>query len=250
MTSDFLKKSLEKNNFIVPSNYDDEAELNICVGGDGAFLRAVHKYQFTNIPFIGVNTGHLGFFQEIQPDDIDDFIKSYLKKEYSLEKVFLVSAKVHTKKDCFELFGVNEIVIKGIDSRVVHLNVYIDDNHLQNFSGDGLIISTPVGSTAYNMSSGGSVVYPSLKILQMTPLSPINSKAYRSLANSAIVPGDIKIRIEPEYRYENSILVVVDGIQHKYSDITKIEFSIPEKTISRVNLNKDIYWTNLKSKFL
>ncbi len=249
-TSGLLREKFEAKGFYLPEKYDNNAELNICVGGDGAFLRAVHRYRFTNIPFIGINTGHLGFFQEILPENIDEFIDNYLKKKYTVEEIFLVNAKVHTKNKVFNLYGVNEIVLKGIRSKVVHLKVFIDNNHLENFSGDGLIISTPVGSTAYNLSSGGSVVYPSLKTLQITPLSPINSKAYRSLGNSAIVPGEIKIRVEPELRYENSTIVIVDGIEFKYDNITKVEFSIPKKTISRLNFNKDMYWQNLKSKFL
>ncbi len=115
-----------------------------------------------------------------------------------------------------------------------------------------MIISTPpVGSTAYNFSSGGSIIYPSLKTLQLTPLSPISSRAYRSLTNSAVIPGgELKITIKPEYRYENSILVIVDGIEHRYDNITEINFTIPEKTISRLNFDRNMYWNNLKSKFL
>src|SRR5699024_7971518 len=110
--------------------------------------------------------------------------------------------------------------------------------------------STPVGSTAYNFSSGGSIVYPSLKTLQITPLSPISSKAYRSLPNSTIVPGDMTIKIKPEYLYQNSILIVNDVVQHTYENIVEIYFTISKMTIFRLVFNKDMYWSNLKSKFL
>mgnify|MGYP001943855159 FL=1 len=133
---------------------------------------------------------------------------------------------------------------------MVHLEVFIDGNHLEKFSGDGIIVSTPVGSTGYNFSSGGSIVYPSLKTLQITPLSPISSRVYRSLLNSIIIPGEITTTIEPEYRSETSILVVVDGVEVKYDNINKIDFTISEKTISRLNFDKNMYWNNLKSKFL
>ena len=113
-----------------------------------------------------------------------------------------------------------------------------------------MIISTPVGSTAYNFSSGGSIIYPSLKTLQLTPLSPISSRAYRSLPNSAVIPGDIEITIKPEYRYENSILIIVDGMEYRYDNITEVNFTIPEKTISKLNFDRNMYWNNLKSKFL
>lgn len=132
----------------------------------------------------------------------------------------------------------------------MHLEIFIDKNHLEKFSGDGIIVSTPVGSTAYNFSSGGSIVYPSLKTLQLTPLSPISSKAYRSLPNSTIIPGDMNIKIKPEYLYENSILIVIDGIQYEYDNILEVNFTISNMTIFRLVFNKDMYWSNLKSKFL
>jgi NAD+ kinase len=249
-TAKLLVEKLTSRGFYVPIDYDTNAELNICIGGDGAFLRAVHKYNFPNIPFVGINTGHLGFFQEILPENIDQFIEKYINRDYTVEKIFLVKANVYTRDRYFQILGVNEIVIKGIKSKVVHLEVFINGNHLEKFSGDGIIVSTPAGSTAYNFSSGGSIVYPSIKALQITPLSPISSRVYRSLLNSIIIPGDIAITIEPEYLYENSILVVVDGMELKYDNISKINFSIADKTISRLNFDKNMYWNNLKSKFL
>ena len=121
-----LTEKLRQRGFIVSEKYDDDAELNICVGGDGAFLRAVHRNKFPTIPFIGINTGHLGFFQEILPENIDKFVNSYINEDYTIEEIFLVDAEVHTKKKVFYLTGVNEIVIKGIKSKVVHLDLSID----------------------------------------------------------------------------------------------------------------------------
>src|SRR5699024_4452337 len=123
--------------------------------------------------------------------------------------------------------------------------IYIEDNHLEKFSGDGIIIATPVGSTAYNFSSGGSIVYPTLKTMQITPLSPISSKAYRSLPNSTVVPGEMTITIKPEYRYENSILLNIDGNEHRYDNITKIDFRVSNMVISKLNFDKNMYWNNL-----
>lgn len=249
-TSQLLSEKLKNKGFIIHEKYNFDAELNICVGGDGAFLRAVHRNKFPDIPFVGINTGHLGFFQEISPESIDEFINKYIDNDYIIEKVLLVSAEIKTKDKIFYLTGVNEIVVKGIKSKVVHLEIFLDGNHLQKFSGDGVIISTPVGSTAYNFSSGGSIVYPSLKTLQLTPLSPISSKAYRSLPNSAVVPGDIIISIKPEFRYENSILLINDGMEFIYNNITSIDLKLSDKTITKLNFDKDMYWNNLKSKFL
>lgn len=249
-TSQILTKKLEDKGFIVPKKYDKNAVLNICIGGDGAFLRTVHNFNFPKIPFVGINTGHLGFFQEILPENLDMFIEKYIKAEYLVEEISLLEAKICTKANCAKLIGINEIVIKGIASKVVHLEVYINDNHLEKFSGDGIIVATPVGSTAYNFSSGGSIVYPTLKTMQITPLSPISSKAYRSLSNSTIVPGDMTIKIKPESLYENSILIINDGVQYTYKDILEIYFTTSNMTIFRLVFDENMYWNNLKSKFL
>lgn len=249
-TTDNLSGKLMEKGFTVSNKYDIKAELNICVGGDGAFLRAVHKNKFPQIPFVGINTGHLGFFQEILPENIDEFIDKYIQDDFTIEEISLVDAEICTKHKCFHLTGINEIVIKGTKSKVVHLEIFLDGNHLEKFSGDGVIISTPVGSTAYNFSSGGSIVYPTLETLQLTPLSPISSKAYRSLPNSAVIPGNIVISIKPEFRYENSILVIKDGVEFKYNNITNIDLKLSDKTIKKLNFDKDMYWKNLKSKFL
>ncbi len=241
---------LKQNGFSTPEKYDPNASLNICIGGDGAFLRAVHRNAFPEIPFVGINTGHLGFFQELQPNEIDKFISMYLAKAYKVEKVCMVDAKVCTKKKCYYLTGVNEIVIKGVKSKVIHIEMFIDDNHLQRFSGDGLIVSTPSGSTAYNFSAGGSIVYPSISSLQITPLAPINSSAYRSLPNSIIVAGESIIKIKPELRYENSILVVNDGMEFKYDSIEEVHLTLSDKHVNKLTFSKDTYWNNLKTKFL
>lgn len=249
-TSLKLKELLIERGFLVSEKYSNNAKLNICVGGDGAFLRAVHKNKFPDIPFVGINTGHLGFFQEIKPSEIDDFIIKYINKDYTIEEIFLLETKVHTIDRSYHLKSVNEIVVKGIKSKVVHLNLFIDGRHLENFSGDALIISTPAGSTAYNYSSDGSIIYPTLNAMQITPLSPIISKAYRSLPNSIIVPGDLIINIKPSRTYKNSTLIVNDGMEFKYNNISHIEFSISNKSIYKLNFNKDMYWNNLKDKFL
>lgn len=249
-TSKQLTERLVDRGYVVTDKYNNEAELNICVGGDGAFLRAVHRNKFPSIPFIGINTGHLGFFQEILPENIDEFVDNYTSGNYLVEEMLLVDAQIQTKNKTYNLTGVNEIVIKAVKSKVIHLEVNIDGNHLQRFSGDGIIVSTPSGSTAYNFSSGGCIIYPSLNTLQITPLSPISSKAYRSLPNSAVVPGDLIISIKPEFRYTNSTLLVNDGMEFKYDNISNINLKISDKKIYKLNFNKDMYWSNLRSKFL
>ncbi|AFS77981.1 inorganic polyphosphate/ATP-NAD kinase PpnK [Gottschalkia acidurici 9a] len=245
-----LHDKLSRKDYEIYEGFNPDAILNICIGGDGAFLRTVHRYHFPDIPFIGVNTGHLGFFQEISPDNLDKFVDKFCAEEYNIEEISLIQADICTRDACITLNGINEIVIKAIESRVIHLNIYIDNEHFEKVSGDGVIISTPIGSTAYNYSCGGSVISPSLNVLQLTPIAPINSKSYRCLNNSLIIPKDTPIVFSPEYRDENSVLIIVDGKQFTYDNISEISFSFSEKTLKRLTLNKKNFWANVRDKFL
>lgn len=249
-TASLLKQKLESNGFQVSSALEPDALVNICIGGDGAFLRAVHASEFSNIPFLGVNTGHLGFFQEIDPSNIDVLVDSLVNRNYSIDKIDLVEAIVHTKSDSFKIKAINEIAIKGVSSKVVHIGIYIDKDLFEKVSGDGVIISTPIGSTAYNFSCGGSIVSPKLKMLQLTPIAAINSKAYRSMSNSLIIPTCSSLVIAPEYRDENSLVIISDGVQYKHNGIQKIEFMYSDFKLNKLTVNRKSFWNNVREKFL
>lgn len=245
-----LMDNLKKRGYEVAKQFNHNAALTISIGGDGAFLKAIHKNNMPTMPLVGINTGHLGFFQELHPQKISEFLDSYEAGQYEVDEMPLVYAEVITKNRKFILHALNEIVLKGKASKIIQMDVFIERNHLQKFVGDGMIISTPVGSTAYNYSLRGAIVYPSLVSLQLTPIAAINSTAYRSLASSIIVPGDTEITLKPEARYKNHSIIVVDGEEHEYNDLYKIDFKIANKKIKRLIFKKDFYWNNLKDKFL
>lgn len=142
------------------------------------------------------------------------------------------------------------MVVKANKSKAVELDVFINSDYLERFFGDGLIVSTPAGSTAYNYSVRGSVVHPKLECIQMTPLAPINSKAFRSLQNSIIVPPNFIIRFEPKKRYEGEIILLNDGEERIFKNVTSLEINLSYKKIYRIVFSKNIYWNNLKDKFL
>lgn len=227
-----------------------DAELTITVGGDGAFIKAVNLMNFSSIPIVGINTGHLGFYQEISPEDIDEFVDAYIEGNYTVEKLYLVGADIFTKKRRFFVHAVNEVVLKAQHSKVIHLNVFIDRTHLEKFSGDGMILSSPTGSSGYNSSAGGSLVHPSLKCLSLTPLAGISNEFYRSVRSSIIVPGDHVISLVPEKRYASSNLLVVDGKEYSYQQLQRVNVRIADKHINKLVFRENNYWENIKSKFL
>ena len=145
-----LKQKLEMAGFSVPDEFSPEAELIVCIGGDGQLLRMVHQLDFPKIPFVGVNTGHLGFFQDLHPDELDEFIFMYNQGDYTIQNLKTVEAAVEVDGTVYHQRGLNEITISCDRTHLLHLNMSIGDSFIEKFSGDGLLICTPAGSTAYN----------------------------------------------------------------------------------------------------
>lgn len=269
-TKELLQNKLERSGIPVLSEFRSDAELVVCIGGDGAFLDAVHKFEFPHVPFIGINTGHLGFFQEILPEQLDEFIFNYKQGKYTLQTLSTVKAEVvaagesitakgssaasrDSEESCGgkaeEFRALNEVLIKSAHSRSIHLNISIGGSFIERFSGDGILVATSAGSTGYNYSLGGSIVDPRLKLLQVTPIAPMNTTAYRSFTSSILLPSDMTIGIIPET--ENSELcVAVDGIEHKYGGIKEINISMAGTFVNLLRFEGYDFWNKVKTKFL
>ena len=246
-TKNILVKKLLEADFEVSEEIKENTELIISIGGDGSFLQTVHKFNFVDIPIIAINTGHLGFFAELSPDKIDTFIKAY---QYFIQESETIEANIYTEDENIKLDAINEIVIKNIQSRTVHLDLQVDGIKIEHFSGDGMLISTPMGSTAYNYSAGGSIVDPNLNLLQLTPIAPMNTNAYRSFTSSIILPTSSVISISPEFEFENSILIVVDGTQYKFTKIEEVKIYKSDKKVKLLRLNGYEFWNRVSEKFL
>lgn len=249
-TANELKSKLQTKGFAVSNTISEDALVNICIGGDGAFLRAVHSSGFSSVPFLGINTGHLGFFQEVCPSNLDELVDSLVNCDYSIEEIELLKATVSTKHGSFTLKAINEIAVKGVSSKVIHIDVFIDNDIFEKVSGDGLIVSTPIGSTAYNFSCGGSIISPKLKTLQITPIAPINSKAYRSMNNSLVVPSCSSLLVRPECGDKNSMAIISDGIQYKHHGIQEISFGYSGHKLNKLVVKEKSFWNNVREKFL
>ena len=242
-TKELLTKKLEENNFLVSSKLEENTELIISIGGDGSFLKTIQDFKFPSVPMVVINTGHLGFFAEFDPDEIDEFIELYKNNDFTIQEVHPLKGSICTKESSKDIYAVNEIVIKSVCSRV-------NENKIQNFSGDGMLISTPIGSTAYNYSAGGSIIDPSLDTLQLTPLAPMNTIVYRSFTSSIVLSAKSTISIVPEYRFENSILVVVDGNEYRFNDITDIHIVRSDLKLKLLRRSDFEFWKRASEKFL
>ena len=182
-TAKILEQKMKDAGFTIADEFTDECELLICVGGDGAFLEAVHMYGFPEIPIIGINTGHLGYLTAGVGDMIPQICESLLRDEYVVEPRMEIYARViRDGRSIARHRALNEIVIGRIYSgKIVDLNVYLNGSLLTAYRSDGLIVSTPTGSTAYSFSAGGPIVEPTARLFVMTPL------ASHSLNNRSII---------------------------------------------------------------
>ncbi|MFR7989834.1 MAG: NAD(+)/NADH kinase [Anaerovoracaceae bacterium] len=246
-----LKQKLDSSGFTLLPSYRADADLLVCIGGDGTFLEVIHRFDFPPMPIIGINTGHLGFFQEIMPSMLDDFIFNYSQGRYSIQQLSTVKIAVKTKEGISQHVGLNEVIIKGQSTCSVHLNISIGGSFIERFSGDGLLIATPAGSTAYNYSLGGSIVDPRLNILQVTPIAPMNTTAYRSFTSSILLPSDLSLGVVTDAgSKQEGLSVVYDGYTADYAEIEEIEVSFSDTLVNLMRFENYDFWTKVKSKFL
>ena len=210
--SKIVREKLEIANFqMVEDNYD----LAIAIGGDGSFLRMIKNTNFNeNCLYIGINAGTLGFAQEVNIEEIDQFILDLKDKNYKVENIGIQEIEIKTPDTVSKQLSLNEMVIRDLDLNTVNLKVLVEGMLLEDFVGDGLLLATSFGSTAYNLSFGGSIVYNTLHTLQLTPIAPLNNKSYRNLLNSVILPDNKEITIKPCNRTKD-LLITIDG-DNKY----------------------------------
>ncbi len=231
--------------------YSADADLLACIGGDGTFLSFCHKFQFPKIPIIGINTGHLGFFQEAMPDTLDRLVEVLDNEDYQIQIIRPVDCIIHTDRNTYTRIGINEILIRGTYSHISTTEIKIGDTKVQDFAGDGILVSTPVGSTAYNYSLGGSLVSPDLNILQLTPVAPMNTNAYRCFHSSVLLPASETITLRGKSRSANgTIIVSFDGRTHEFNNVEYCEIKQSSHEIHLIRFKDYNYWAKLSSKLL
>lgn len=198
-------------------------DLIFCIGGDGTLLSAAQKAAKLNIKIVGINSGNLGFLAALKTQvDFKETLQNILKDNFKEQERFLLKAEViRNKKIAFSSSALNEAVLRPAQARAINLNVLFDKSQVKNYFGDGLIISTPTGSTAYNMAAGGPIVMPSLNVFILTAICP-HTLSQRPL----VLPADKEIKVLlDKTKKDININLTLDG-QNNFSlrnnDIVKI----------------------------
>lgn len=249
-TRDEVVSGFEACGYTVKSGYDPKAELIICIGGDGVLLRLVHDHGFPKSNIVGINTGHLGFFQEVSPENVSEFIENYKSGNYSTQSMNGVEISIRRgNKEHIET-GLNEMVVRGKPGCCIHMDMSIGETLIESFVGDGILVATPAGSTAYNYSLGGCIVDPRLTLLQVTPIAPMNTTAYRSFTSSIVLPADLPISLVPDKETGSDIQLEFDGFTQRYKNVDSMRVMLSDKKLSLIRLNTRDFWTKVKDKYL
>ena len=245
--SKIVKEKLESANFqIVEDNYD----LAIAIGGDGSFLRMIKSSNFNeNCLYIGINAGTLGFAQEVNVEEIDKFILDLENNNYKIENIGIQEIEIKTPDTISKQLSLNEMVIRDLNLNTVNLKVLVEGMLLEDFVGDGLLLATSFGSTAYNLSFGGSIVYNTFHTLQLTPIAPLNNKSYRNLLNSIILPDNKEVVIKPFNRTKN-LLITVDGDNNFYKNVDYVSSKVSGREIQILRMKEYNFIKKINDKFL
>lgn len=226
-------------------NYNFDVDFVISIGGDGTFLRAASMVGSKATPIIGVNTGRLGFLADIHPDEIDHAIAEIADGHYAVEPHAVIMVEADGEIIEGSPFALNDIaVLKRDNAAMISVRTCINGEYLVTYQADGLIVSTPTGSTAYGLSNGGPIIVPDADILRLTPVAP-HSLNVRPI----VINDDSEITLEVESRSHN-FLVAIDGRSEKLLESTRLTIRKAPYTINIVKRDSRSYFSTLREKMM
>jgi len=251
-----LKDEAMPVKFDLPSvsteEFESTIECLISLGGDGTFLRSARHCFKRGIPLMGINVGNLGFLSEVSLDDYKKAIDRMLNNNYKIEERMLLEMELFRegkilKEKNLQLIALNEFTInRNLMSKIIDLEIFINNFKFVNFRADGLIIATPTGSTAYSLSAGGPIVEPNNQVTILTPLC-----AHNLFTRSMVLNIGNKIEIKIKTKNDNDCLSI-DGIKQKINiksgDTLKVKKS--RLKLNLVTFSNIAFFRNFKEKLL
>ncbi len=242
---DLFTEKTNKSNFVNNDKLCKNSDIIISIGGDGTMLATAYKAQFHNTPVLGVNLGKLGFLAEANINQMDIFIDEIKNGNYEIEERMIIESQCcgHIIE---KLYAINDFVIdKAGWPKMIDINISVNSEYLTTFAADGLIISTPTGSTGYSLSVGGPIVSPKTDVIILSPISP-HSLTVRPI----VFPGNEEITIKANSLYKE-IQVNCDG-QRVISFAPPLELKIKKspRPLKLVHTSFSSYFETLRTKLL
>lgn len=244
-----FKGDVKNLNFIAENELHSNSDLIITMGGDGTLIGVCRNITKKSPPIFGVNMGHLGFITEFSKAEFFDQLESTLKGNFELTHLCLYQVEVFSKKKekpTFKGYFLNDVVVNNNQiSRMLTLSVESEGEHIYNLAGDGLIISSPIGSTAYSLAAGGPIIHPLVNAITLTPICA-HSLTHRPL----VIPDHSNVMIKA-LKADESIKLTLDGQQAVVLDSNDV-IKVTKKKTKIVRLIKNpgrTYFRTLKEKF-
>jgi NAD+ kinase len=236
-----------KNASVYTSTADapDDVDFMVSIGGDGTFLESIMFLKNINTPIIGLNSGRLGFLANISKQEINLAFEAIIKGNYELENRSLLSLETEAALFGNFNFALNDVTIQKKDSTMITIDAYLDNEFLNTYWTDGLIISTPTGSTAYSLSAGGPIVLPGSKILIIAPIA-----SHNLTVRPLVIPDTKEIRLEVKARSGN-FLVTIDN-RAEAIEIPNNSFIIKKALfdLKMVKLPFNSYYATIRNKLM
>lgn len=226
-------------------DYNFDVDFAISLGGDGTFLRAASRVGAKGIPVLGVNMGRLGFLSDVLPLEVEKALGEIFEGQYKLEEHTVIKVEAEGEPIEGNPYALNDIaLLKRVDASMITIRCSVNGEYLVTYQADGLIVSTPTGSTAYNLSNGGPIIVPSADILCLTPVAP-HSLNIRPI----VINDDCVVELEVESRSHN-FLAAIDGRSEKLREGTKVIIRRAPFKIKIVKQRSSHYFSTLRDKLM
>lgn len=236
-----------KGTFSQSKGLDSSFDMFVSFGGDGTMLRAVTYIKDFGIPIVGVNTGRLGFLSTFKKENVRKLVTEFVAGHYTIEERTLVEVELNSGLDEFNglNFALNEVTVSRKDTTsMITVETYLNDEYLTSYWSDGLIVSTPTGSTGYSLSCGGPVIAPTAKSLVLTPIAPHNLNA-----RPLVISDDTEIRLKVSGR-EKTHLVSLDSRIADIPNGKEITIKKSDFTIKMIEYKSESFLKTLRNKLL
>lgn len=229
---------------------DSAPDYVISVGGDGTMLQAIHSYKFrSDLVFIGIHTGTLGFLTSFLEHQIELLINCMKDDSFEVEDYALLQLEVIKPHQIEHYYAVNEVRFESNYVTSV-VDVYIDQTLLETFRGNGLCVATSIGSTAYNKSLNGAIVDPHVKMMQLTEIAGIHHNAFRSLGSPLVLSDQRTLTFKLKQLDQQHAIIGVDHLVTLAKDVSEVRVSLSNHTIKMLDLSSTHYFEKLKRAFI
>lgn len=225
------------------------ANIIVSIGGDGAFLQAVRKTNFrTDCLYVGIGVDDtLSLYCDFHLDDREKMLQAMNESQIEVRRYPVLEVKIDNNST-FKCL--NECSVRSSIIKTFVIDVFIDDLHFETFRGDGMLIATPTGSTAYNKSVNGAVVDPMLPCLQVSELASLNNNLYRTLGSSFILSDKRKLTLKVVQDGNDYPIIGIDNEALSIRHVQQLEYGLSELPIKTVKLKDNSFWEKVKRTFL